>query len=492
MIAHSLILIPGYDPGYLRVYEHLVRKAVAEGKAPVALDITTAAATPIDSFHRKTLGFFRTPFPGHDIRKRLEGAGATYLAINDVLINAADSALTREDVEALEIAIQSALITYYRTDAPNQRIARVRKTASRLRVEGQQSFRAVITVLSQGNFVEAYLPNGRFPHQKMATLASRAQGVPTIHYEKGETPNGAYVQPYAPQDRLASQGAVDPVLATMSPAEVDRVADEWLARRAPSKESRNEFAAGWTDQLPADLTHKMAGKKVAGFFTSSQDEFQFLGPEWQLHTWESQFEAFDTLMTECENAGYVCYLRVHPNLATKAHECFLREREGSAALARRHPNLVLIWHDDPANTYALLESTDAVVVWDSTVGLEASARGIPVWTCATSRYGLVADVKEILGPEHLTKDSLRPWQVSVTGAKRFIAYLVLRDDQMEPLTTPWLSWNPQNPPLQVKIAALLVSGGAPSIRDALMSTFDVWRHRRASFNKTALSARLAK
>jgi len=492
MTDYALILIPTYDPGYLRVFEHLARKVVSEGKAPVALDITLAATTPIDSFHRATLKLFGTPFPGQDLQERLEAAGATYLHITDVLQNVPEVPLSTGDDEILDIAIQSALITYYRTDNPNQRVRRIRKTAARLRREGQQAYRAVTKVLEEGNFVEAYLPNGRFPHQKMATLAARAQGVPTIHYEKGETPNGAYVQPYAPQDRLASQGAVDPLLSSLTPKEITATADEWLARRAPSKDSRNEFAAGWTDQLPAEFKTTTAGKKVVGFFTSSQDEFQFLGPEWQLHTWKSQFEAFDTLLTRFEAAGFACYLRVHPNLATKAHECFVRERAGSIELAKRHPNLMVIWHDDPTNTYALLENTDAVVVWDSTVGLEASARGIPVWTCATSRYGLVADIKELLGPETLTDDSLTLWDVDVNGAKRFIAYLVLRDDQMTPLTVPWITWDSRQEPLHVKVAALLVSGGMPSIRDSLSSAFDVWRHRRASFNTAALKTRLKK
>lgn len=485
-------MIPGYDPGYLRVYEHLVRRSVGEGKTPVVLDVTKTAATPVDSFHRRVLQFFGTPFPGQDLQKRLEEAGATFLKISNVIGSVPEVELDDDNREFLEIAIQSALITYYRTDAPNQRIRRIKGTAARLRREGELAYRAVAHVLGEGNFEEAYLPNGRFPHQKMATLAARAQGIPTIHYEKGETPNGAYVQPYAPQNRLASQGAVDPLLSSLTTKEIMGTADEWLARRAPSKYSRNEFAAGWTDQLPVEFGSATAGKKVVGFFTSSQDEFQFLGPEWQLHTWGSQFEAFDTLLTRFEDEGFACYLRVHPNLATKAHECFLRERAGSIELARRHPNLVVIWHDDPTNTYALLDSTDAVVVWDSTVGLEASAGGIPVWTCATSRYGLVADVKEVLGAENLTDDSLALWDVDVTGAKRFIAYLVLRDDQMAPLTVPWITWDARRPPLHVKVAALLVSGGMPSIRDSLSSVFDVWRHRRTSFNAAALKTRLTK
>lgn len=492
MTKQTLILVPGYDPGYLRVYEHLVRKAIVTGNQPVVLDITATSAVPTDSFHRPTLNFFHTKYPGHDLQERLENLGASYVKIEELLSNPKAGELTAENQEILDISIQSALITYYRTDDPRQSVHRIGATAKRLRSEGEDAYFAVLSLLKSGDFESAYLPNGRFPHQKMATIAAREAGVQTFHYEKGETPNGAYVQPYAPQDRLASQGAVDPILVSLSSTEIDEIADEWLAKRAPAIDSRNEFSAGWTNELPPSLSAKFDGKrKVVGFFTSSQDEFQFLGPEWQLHTWESQFAAFDMLLTLFEEQGYICYLRVHPNLATKAHECFLREREGSAELARRHPNLSVIWHDDTASTYALLENTDAVIVWDSTVGLEASARGIPVWTCATSRYGLIADVKELLGPEQIKEDSLNLWEVDTHKAKKFITYLVKRDDQMAPVTEPWLSWDPANPPFHVKLAAVFVSGGTPSIRDALTATFDVWRHRRMSFNKKQIRSKIS-
>jgi hypothetical protein len=63
---------------------------------------------------------------------------------------------------------------------------------------------------------------------------------------------------------------------------------------------------------------------------------------------------------------------------------------------------------------------------------------------------------------------------------------------MVKLSVPWVSWNIKNPPLIVKLSALFVSGGAPSIRDALLASFDVWRHRSWSFNKSVVKSRLAK
>jgi hypothetical protein len=321
----------------------------------------------------------------------------------------------------------------------------------------------------------------------MATLAFQDAGVPELHIEKGEGLNRAYIQEYAPQDRLRSQGSVDAILAGLSPQQVDEIADTWLAKRAPAKDSRNEFSTLWSNTLPPAIAkEKHENKKVAGFFTSSQDEFQFLGPEWQLHEWKDQFVAFDLIMTQLEKAGYACYLRVHPNLATKAHECFLREREGIRQLAGRHPNLTLIWHDDSANTYTLLEASDGVVVWDSTVGLEASARGLPVWTTATSRYGLVADIRELLSAEDVSAIGLASWPVDARAAKRFIAYLVLRDQDVRTDGTAWTSWDVTRPPLGVKLAAVAVSGGIPRVTSALRSLIDVYRHRRPKANLRAL------
>jgi hypothetical protein len=276
---------------------------------------------------------------------------------------------------------------------------------------------------------------------------------------------------------------VESVLKGLTAQEIDRIADEWLERRAPSSESRNEFAALWHDELPESLrrtddSHAL----VAGLFTSSQDEFQFLGPEWQLHDWDDQFTAFDLILDRLEARGYSCYLRVHPNLATKRHDYFVRERDGIRRLAAKHPQLTVVWHDDFANTYALLGQSDIVVVWDSTVGLEASARGIPTWTTATTRYGLVANVRELLSAESLDREDFVPWTVDTHAAKAFIAYLVLRDQQMAVPADSWYPWDRASAPLGTAIAAALVSGSIPYKREAVRSIIDVYRHRSLRSN----------
>ena len=238
-----------------------------------------------------------------------------------------------------------------------------------------------------------------------------------------------------------------------------------------------------TADLPGRLHHLASDeRKTIGFFTSSQDEFEFAGPEWERHEWTDQYEAFHAMLNRFEKLGYACYLRVHPNLATKAQDLFVRERAGVRWLAERHPHLTVIWHDEPANTYSLLDVSDAVVVWGSTVGLEASARGLPVWTMATSRYGLTADVREVLSQDQLDHTGVELWDVDAHAAMRYVAYLVLRDEPMNPNFRSWVPWDGTKRPFGVRLAAALAAGGIPTPIEAVRSQFDVYRHRRLRSN----------
>ncbi len=486
----AVVVVSGYDPSYLKIFEHQVRTERAAGREVIVLDITPLEATPVDSYHRGVLRAFHIPYPGHDIAERMTGVGARYVRA-DTLLGHDDARPLEAQLEvSLEIAVESALITYYRTDRPDRSKRSVGRTARGLEREGRVVYRSIRSLIAaEPDLAVAYVPNGRFPHQKLATLAFADSEVPTKHVEKGEGPDRAYVQDYAPQDRLKSQASVDAVLGNLSAERIDEIADAWLARRAPARDSHNQFSTLWAEGLPAAIADaKRAGARLAGFFTSSQDEFQFLGPEWHLHTWEGQFEAFDQILTRLEGEGFTCYLRVHPNLATKAQDCFIRERNGVRWLAERHPDLLVIWHDDQANTYSLLEASDTVVVWYSTVGLEASARGLPVWSAAASRYGLIADTRELLTPSDLDSIGSGTWDVDSHRAKRFIAYLVERDQAIGD-TAAWTSWNSSNPPLGVRLAAVPVSGGTPGVSAAILSLFDVYRHRRPSANLRYLGLR---
>ena len=488
-MVDSLVIVGSYDPYYLRIVDFIVDLEITARRNVLVLDTTAMSPVPAESYHRGILRIFGLKYPGYDLESRLSQLGATVLDIREILIKAAPQDLSENEQLDLAIATESALLTMLRTDEPNYGKKRVRKLAEKLSQEARNIFDSVNFIFENWNVERTYLWNGRFPSQKMVAIASKSRGIETYHFERGEADGAAYLQPYSIQSRLESQGSVNEVLSGLDEVEITEIADRWLDRRKPSSTSTNEFAANWVESLPKGFLDGSKHIGVVGFYTSSQDEFMSLGPEWKLHNWESQFEAFEALISHFESKGALCYLRVHPNLATKSHEAYRRERKRLRALSMRHPNLIVITHDNPVSSYALLDVSDAVVVWDSTIGLEASARGIPVWTCAASRYGEVADVREVFGADELTAKKMSPWKVDSFGAKKFIAYLVKRDREVDLSRPGWETWDVSRPPRAVALAALLVSGGNPSIRDAIAATVDVWRHRSREFNRASLRAK---
>jgi len=445
----------------------------------LVLDITGISATLHYSYDPAMLRLAGLRQPGHDARRRLVAAGAEYLAAD--ALNAGDDALLNEaNEDLLSISARSAMATFFRTDRLVHTGAQGRLWKA-LRREGRQSYRFVRARFSElGDGIESvFLPNGRFPAQQMAAAATKDAGLLAMHYERGETPDTAFLQPYSPHDRIANQEEVAKRLAGLSVDDVDRIAQAWLDRRAPAADSSNEFAELWNRELPAALNDRIQNSnRVVGIFTSSQDEFAYLGPEWQLHSWADQFEAFEAVLRPLETAGWTAYLRVHPNLATKRHENFLREHAAIKAFAARHPDLLVFWHNDSANSYQLIEASDLVVTWGSTIGLEASARGIPVISTGATRYGLVADIHEVLSAEDLAQRPVATWEVDPSGARRFVATLVLRDEPLSTSMQDWTPWDLENPPRAVRYAAALASGGAPSRREAIRSILDFRRQRR--------------
>lgn len=490
MPEHVLVFSAGYEPDFSRILEQIVRDELQLGHRVSVCDLGSLMLSPTISYAPKVLALGGLEHPGERFAEHVTRLGAEYIRAAELSDSVAD--IPADARQALSDAAQSAMYTYFRTDQLNLRSRRVRRVHDRLVHEGERSYRAVTAVLRAQGFTRAYLPNGRFPAQRMAKAAATDAGVPVFHYERGTTRDHAYLRPYSPHDRVAGQQDILDITANRTPAELDAIADDWLAARQPSSSSTNEYSAIWAAAQAPQRDAASSSAPIIGFFTSSQDEFLHLGPDWQLHRWESQFAAFDTLMTAFETAGFRCVLRVHPNLSTKDHACFLREISGLQRLQQLHPDLEVYWHDDPTSSYALLDECSGVVVWDSTIGLEASARGIPVWNCAASYYGLVADTRQVLGGEDVTDTALTPWNVDPHGAKRFIAGMVLRDYPLNTSSQDWATWNLSSPPLTARVAALAVSGGAPTVTDSVKSIVEPWRHRRAAINLRLLRAKLAR
>ena len=488
-MGSSLIVAYGNDPLYLAIVWQLVELEKASGNTPTVLDVSPVVGIVGDAINRRALRLFGIPSPDVAFHACLLDAGVKLFSAPDFVAQGRSTPLSKEALEGIRETTRSALIWFSRDPEPRVTRAPWKKLQSRLLKAGMETFYAVSGVLASDPGIDTVIVlNGRFPHQRGALEAAYEYDRAVKHYEKGDKADTYWFESYSTLDRVRTQETVDFTLDHLATEEALELGREWMARR--SSGGANIYARFFDDQSVVDSS--MRTRRVVGFFTSSQDEFAALGPEWHVQEWLDQLLAFEVALSRIESEDVEVYLRVHPNFATKSLRSFRRERAAIEALGSRHPELRIIWHDEQVNSYSLVSDTDVVVVWDSTIGLEASAYGKPVWELAASYYDLYADVRQWFGPDQSPSPDALEFKVDTTRALRFMAYLDIREPSLSAKTialresiTPPMS-------LGLRFTNILSSGGAPTPRIALESIRDSFGHRRADINLAAVRNFIAK
>ena len=132
--------------------------------------------------------------------------------------------------------------------------------------------------------------------------------------------------------------------------------------------------------LPANLD---PSRKHLVIFNSSEDEFVSVGSEFDSYAvFPSQLEGIVALMEALKDSDYQVFLRIHPNLTGIDYPFHTDIYD----LGTRYDNLTIIPPDSPVSSYALLEVSDKVVVFGSTMGVESAYRGKPTILLAGAFY----------------------------------------------------------------------------------------------------------
>ena len=355
--------------------------------------------------------------------------------------------------ECLE-AIDSELLTYFRVSSLTPETASISRMRKRLISNALDTYAALGEWLDSHQPEQLIIPNGRTSRQKIARVAAEERNISVTFYENGRAQkNSYYLGQTQPHDRLASQAEVLNLTADLDPTEISCLATAWLEERTNPDSDTNSFSKSWNT---SDAREQHPSKKpLAVFFPSSTDEFLAFGPMWNIDGWESQFQAFDLMMTILEKKNCDLVLRLHPSLGEKSRQYFLQTVQGIRTLQAQHPTLTVHWHNSPVNSYGLVKSADYVIVEHSTIGLEANLMGKPVWINQAAQWDLVADVRQVLTPEDISEDLFELWSPNVSQAERFVAYWMMQEHPLRYSWSEWASYDPDSPPLLMKFATLL-------------------------------------
>jgi hypothetical protein len=119
--------------------------------------------------------------------------------------------------------------------------------------------------------------------------------------------------------------------------------------------------------LPSDWD---VNKKNITFFVSSSDEFASIDEAWDRHKFEtSQLSCISKILNLLKIIGseYHLYVRLHPNLKGikySYHTDYYKLKEAFS-------NVTVISPESPISTYSLIDRSDKVIVFGTTVGIES-------------------------------------------------------------------------------------------------------------------------
>lgn len=140
-------------------------------------------------------------------------------------------------------------------------------------------------------------------------------------------------------------------------------------------------------------------KKNYVIFNSSEDEFFSIGDEYdKKKVFDSQIDGISYIAEKLQDRDDVhVYLRIHPNLKDikyKYHTDLLK-------LGEKYRNLTVIPGDSPISSYSLINVSDRIVVFGSTIGAESAYAGKPVINLAGAPYSGLAITYNPETPEQL-------------------------------------------------------------------------------------------
>jgi len=163
------------------------------------------------------------------------------------------------------------------------------------------------------------------------------------------------------------------------------IATEFYEKSRRSETTRYDLVVYTKNQIPNKLPDNWDKSKInISIFNSSEDEFIALGEEWEKYRiFPSQEQGIIAIITAFKkNEKYHFYLRIHPNLGEVRYGYHKR----LINIEKEFKNITIIPAESVVNTYSLIENSQKVIVFGSTVGIEACYLRKPVILLGGTSY----------------------------------------------------------------------------------------------------------
>jgi hypothetical protein len=294
----------------------------------------------------------------------------------------------RYDEFDLGMAVAASLISHLREPYPF--LAKHRALTTKLLTTTLQTYLSVQKHLVIENVSTAYIFNGRLSVLRAAYRACQQLGVQVfIHERAGVMNKYSLAENTTPHDLQWWKEQIEHCWTSSLSTHEAKVAlgHKWFNDRANGQDQ------GWSsfskEFIPAISSASQKGQNqfCCAIFLSSEDEMETI-----------QFCALTRIFKDLtSNQAYHFIVRVHPNLRNVHNS----QTKGIDLLKRKYPKVIFVDADNSASSYDIAIAADLVLVFGSTIGIEAAYLGKKVVLIGHAFYESLNVCTQINSHDHL-------------------------------------------------------------------------------------------
>lgn len=455
-MIENLVVTNGNDPEFLRIVTEICLKLKAKNRHVEVLDIS-AVISGKNAYHLGILHAFRIETPSKRAYAYLHDNGVKVNFLQEIHDPNSRESLTVTECEKIAEAVQSTLVSLTKSAVIKSNFSN-KRAIRKLTWESILIFHSILDFVGRGKVQTIHLPNGRFSWQRPIELVGIKFGCSILYYERGtyenQIPRGIdtfqrlqhcknyWHHEFSALDRVKIQDWVSANSSLVSASRED--ASRLLLEKTSSPELSNKVLGFYMESFNfsnfrRNQTHNCEKKLRILIGTSSEDELAELGPIWRESSWPSQFEGFISVIERASRSGIDIVLRIHPHTREKSSSDRIRVRKFIKEVSSEYPEVTVVNAESSLSTYQLIEESDAVVVWNSTLGLESVFMGKPVACLQSSAYDQIADICRWHSVQAIDFDELLDKQVNRESSIKYLAGTIALDEVFYYTGEHWLN-----------------------------------------------------
>ena len=237
--------------------------------------------------------------------------------------------------------------------------------------------------------------NGRFASSKAieSGISKYRSYINVLYYERSHTLERYVLQPYMTHnrekifeeinqywDKCDNHIEASKIAKTFFNTKISGRSPDWF----PFSKGIQEIEKNGTSK-ELDKYIQIGGNQVISYFTSSEDEFESLGDIWIDKRFKlSQKEIIKELSRIAIKKNKILVIRVHPNLINASEETKSSWNKTFDKLPNK--NTLIIRENDKISSYEVINKSEIVVVYGSTIGVESLFLEKPVIVAGSSFY----------------------------------------------------------------------------------------------------------